>query len=116
MVWGVFSFGSMVVATKLATSMASKGWKLATGRSASVKGDDDNEKYAEQRRRVDGHWGMLDGRHGKGRRSSGRACSSTHRRPRATCPQGLVHMRLTRNEKKKEQVAGEGQGEGRADG
>ena len=44
MVWGLFSIGTTVVATKLATSVASKGWKLATGKSAPVKGDYDNEK------------------------------------------------------------------------
>lgn len=43
LVWKTFSITSTLVATKVATSVASKGWKLVTGRSVPVKGDYDNE-------------------------------------------------------------------------
>ncbi|HEX5969338.1 MAG TPA: DUF4235 domain-containing protein [Intrasporangium sp.] len=44
MVWRVFSLGSTLVATRLATTLASKSWKLATGKSVPLRGDYDNAK------------------------------------------------------------------------
>ena len=44
MVWRVFSVGSTVVATKVAGNVASKGWKLATGKPVPMRGDYENEK------------------------------------------------------------------------
>lgn len=44
LVWKTFTVGSTLVATKVATSVASKSWKLVTGKSVPVKGDYENEK------------------------------------------------------------------------
>ncbi len=44
MVWKVMTIGSTILATKAATTVASKGWKLVTGKSVPVKGDYDNER------------------------------------------------------------------------
>lgn len=44
LVWKAITVTSTVVATKLATNVASKGWKLATGRPVPVRGDYENEK------------------------------------------------------------------------
>ncbi|GAA2481123.1 DUF4235 domain-containing protein [Terrabacter carboxydivorans] len=43
-VWKILSIGSTIVATKLATDAAQKGWKLATGRNVPVKGDFERER------------------------------------------------------------------------
>ncbi|WP_323096272.1 DUF4235 domain-containing protein [Intrasporangium sp. YIM S08009] len=42
--WKLLSVGTTLVATKLATDAAQKGWKLATGRNVPVKGDYEREK------------------------------------------------------------------------
>ena len=44
MVWRVISIGSTVAATRLATTLASKSWKIATGKSVPFRGDYDNVK------------------------------------------------------------------------
>jgi hypothetical protein len=43
-VWKILSVGTTIVATKLATDAAQKGWKLATGRNVPVKGDFERER------------------------------------------------------------------------
>jgi hypothetical protein len=43
-VWKILSIGSTIVATKIATDAAQKGWKLATGRNVPVKGDFERER------------------------------------------------------------------------
>lgn len=43
-VWKVMSVGSTLLATKAATTIASKSWKVVTGRSVPVKGDYENER------------------------------------------------------------------------
>ena len=43
-VWKVLSIGSTIVATKLATNVAQRGWKVATGRTVPVKGDFERER------------------------------------------------------------------------
>jgi hypothetical protein len=43
-VWKLLSVGSTLIATKLATDAAQKGWKLATGRNVPVKGDFERER------------------------------------------------------------------------
>lgn len=43
-VWKVLSVGTTLIATKLATDAAQKGWKLATGRNVPVKGDYERER------------------------------------------------------------------------
>jgi hypothetical protein len=43
-VWRVLSIGSTIIATKLATDAAQKGWKLATGRPVPIKGDYERER------------------------------------------------------------------------
>ncbi|GAA2029735.1 hypothetical protein GCM10009740_19250 [Terrabacter terrae] len=43
-VWKILSVGTTLVATKLATDAAQKGWKLATGRNVPVKGDFERER------------------------------------------------------------------------
>jgi hypothetical protein len=43
-VWKVLSVGSTIVATKLATDVAQRGWKVATGRTVPVKGDFERER------------------------------------------------------------------------
>jgi hypothetical protein len=43
-VWKVLSIGSTILATKIATDAAQKGWKLATGRNVPVKGDYERER------------------------------------------------------------------------
>lgn len=43
-VWKLLSVGSTIIATKLATDAAQKGWKLATGRNVPVKGDFERER------------------------------------------------------------------------
>jgi hypothetical protein len=96
MVWGVFSFGSTVVATKLATSMASKGWKLATGRSVPVKGDYDNEKTRD----VVAYTAISGMLMGAMKVAAERKAAEYYRRSTGHLPKGLVHTRLTRNEKK----------------
>lgn len=44
LVWKVLSLGTTVLATKVATNVASKGWKVATGRPVPLKGDYDKAK------------------------------------------------------------------------
>jgi len=46
-VWKVLSIGSTIVATKIATSVAQRGWKVATGRTVPVKGDFERERTRE---------------------------------------------------------------------
>jgi hypothetical protein len=43
-VWKRLSVGSTIIATKVATDAAQKGWKLATGRNVPVKGDFERER------------------------------------------------------------------------
>ena len=43
-VWKLLSVGTTLIATKLATDAAQKGWKLATGRNVPVKGDFERER------------------------------------------------------------------------
>lgn len=43
-VWKILSVGSTLLATKVATDAAQKGWKLATGRNVPVKGDYERER------------------------------------------------------------------------
>jgi hypothetical protein len=43
-VWKVISIGSTIIATKLATDAAQRGWKIATGRPVPVKGDFERER------------------------------------------------------------------------
>lgn len=43
-VWKLLSVGTTIIATKLATDAAQKGWKLATGRNVPVKGDFERER------------------------------------------------------------------------
>jgi len=43
-VWKILSVGTTLLATKLATDAAQKGWKLATGRNVPVKGDYERER------------------------------------------------------------------------
>jgi hypothetical protein len=43
-VWKLLSVGSTIIATKVATDAAQKGWKLATGRNVPVKGDFERER------------------------------------------------------------------------
>ncbi|MFC7597259.1 DUF4235 domain-containing protein [Terrabacter sp. GCM10028922] len=43
-VWKVLSVGTTLLATKVATDAAQKGWKLATGRNVPVKGDYERER------------------------------------------------------------------------
>ena len=43
-VWKILSIGSTILATKVATDVAQKGWKLATGRNVPVKGDFERER------------------------------------------------------------------------
>ena len=96
MVWGVFSFGSTVVATKLATTMASKGWKLATGRSVPVKGDYDNEKTRD----VVAYTAVSGMLMGAMKVAAERKAAEYFRQSTGHLPKGLVHTRLTRREKK----------------
>jgi hypothetical protein len=44
LVWKALSLSTTLLATKVATNVASKGWKLATGRPVPVKGDYEREK------------------------------------------------------------------------
>ncbi|HKX65892.1 MAG TPA: DUF4235 domain-containing protein [Intrasporangium sp.] len=96
MVWGVFSFGSTVMATKLATTMASKGWKLATGRSVPVKGDYDNEKTRD----VVAYTAVSGMLMGAMKVAAERKAAEYFRQSTGHLPKGLVHTRLTRREKK----------------
>lgn len=43
-VWKILSVGTTIIATKVATDLAQKGWKLATGRNVPVKGDFERER------------------------------------------------------------------------
>jgi hypothetical protein len=43
-VWKVMTVGSTLLATKAATTIASKSWKIVTGKSVPVKGDYENER------------------------------------------------------------------------
>ena len=43
-VWKVLSVGTTLLATKVATDAAQKGWTLATGRNVPVKGDYERER------------------------------------------------------------------------
>src|SRR4051812_8816396 len=43
-VWRILSIGSTVLATKVATDVAQRSWKLATGRTVPVKGDYERER------------------------------------------------------------------------
>jgi hypothetical protein len=42
--WKMLSVGATLVATKVATDAAQRGWKLATGRNVPVKGDYERER------------------------------------------------------------------------
>lgn len=44
LVWKVLSAGSTILATKVATTAATKGWKVATGRGVPVKKDYDGTR------------------------------------------------------------------------
>ena len=43
-VWKVLSVGTTLIATKVATDVARRSWKIATGRHVPVRGDFDNER------------------------------------------------------------------------
>ena len=43
-VWKILSVGTTLLATKVASDAAQKGWKLATGRNVPVKGDYERER------------------------------------------------------------------------
>jgi hypothetical protein len=43
-VWKAMTVGSTLLATKAATTIASKSWKVVTGKSVPVKGDYENER------------------------------------------------------------------------
>jgi hypothetical protein len=43
-VWKILSVGATLIATKVASDAAQKGWKLATGRNVPVKGDYERER------------------------------------------------------------------------
>jgi hypothetical protein len=96
LVWGVFSFGSTVVATKLATTMASKGWKIATGKSVPVRGDYDNEKTRD----VVAYTAISGMLMGAMKVAAERKAAEYFRQSTGHLPKGLVHTRLTRREKK----------------
>lgn len=95
-VWGVFSIGSTVVATKLATSVASKGWKLATGRSAPVKGDYENERTRD----VVAYTALLSMLLASTKVAAERKAAEYYRQSTGHLPRALVHTRLSREEKK----------------
>jgi len=44
LVWKVLSIGTTMLATKVATNVASKGWKVATGKPVPLTGDYDKVK------------------------------------------------------------------------
>src|SRR5829696_1548402 len=46
-VWKLLSLAATVVATKVATDTAQKGWRLATGRNVPVKGDFEQERHRD---------------------------------------------------------------------
>ena len=96
MVWGLFSIGSTVVATKLASSLATKGWKLATGRSAPVKGDYDNESTRD----VVAYTALSSMLLATTKVAAERKAAEYYRQSTGHLPKALVHTRPTRNEKK----------------
>ena len=96
MVWGLFSIGSTVVATKLASSVATKGWKLATGRSAPVKGDYDNESTRD----VVAYTALSSMLLTTTKVAAERMAAEYYRQSTGHLPKALVHTRPTRNEKK----------------
>ena len=96
MVWGLFSIGSTVVGTKLATSLASKGWKLATGKSVPVKGDYDNEKTRD----VVAYTALSSVLLATTKVAAERKAAEYYRQSTGHLPKALVHTRLSRDEKK----------------
>ena len=43
-VWKILSVGTTLIATKVATDVARRSWKIATGRHVPVRGDFDHER------------------------------------------------------------------------
>ena len=76
--------------------MASKGWKLATGRSVPVKGDYDNEKTRD----VVAYTAISGMLMAAMKVAAERKAAEYYRQSTGHLPKALVHTRLTRNEKK----------------
>lgn len=96
LVWGLFSIGSTVVATKVASSVATKGWKLATGRSAPLKGDYDNESTRD----VVAYTALSSVLLATTKVAAERKAAEYYRQSTGHLPKALVHTRPSRQEKK----------------
>ena len=96
LVWRVLSIGSTVVATKVAGNVASKGWKIATGKPVPMRGDYDNEKTRD----VVAYTALLGMLMAGIKVGAERKAAEYYRQSTGHLPKGLVHTRLTRREKK----------------
>lgn len=94
--WKAITVTSTVVATKLATTVASKGWKLATGKPVPVRGDYDNEKTRDVIA-----FTALSGMIMAGTKvAAERKAAEYYRQSTGHLPKALEHTKLTRKEKK----------------
>jgi dethiobiotin synthetase len=95
-VWKAITVTSTVVATKLATNVASKGWKLATGKPVPMRGD-----YDKERTRDVIAYTALSGMIMAGTKvAAERKAAEYYRQSTGHLPKALEHTKLTRQEKK----------------
>ncbi|ADU49811.1 DUF4235 domain-containing protein [Intrasporangium calvum] len=96
LVWKAITVTSTVVATRLATTVASKGWKLATGKPVPVRGD-----YEKERTRDVIAFTALSGMIMAGTKvAAERKAAEYYRQSTGHLPKALEHTKLTRKERK----------------
>ena len=96
LVWKAITITSTIVATKLATNVASKGWKLTTGRSVPVRGD-----YDKERTRDVIAYTALSGMIMAGTKvAAERKAAEYYRQSTGHLPKALLDTKLSRKEKK----------------
>jgi dethiobiotin synthetase len=95
-VWKAITLTSTVVATRLAGGLASKGWKVVTGKPVPVRGDYDNEKTRDVVA-----FTALSGMIMAGTKvAAERKAAEYYRQSTGHLPKALEHTKLTRKEKK----------------
>ncbi len=96
LVWKAITITSTIVATKLATNVASKGWKLATGRTVPVRGD-----YEKERTRDVIAYTALSGMIMAGAKvAAERKAAEYYRQSTGHLPKALLDTKLSKKEKK----------------
>ena len=95
-VWKAMTLGSTLLATRVSTAVASKTWKLATGRSVPVKGDYDNERTRDVVAYTALSAMVLAG----AKVAAERKAAEYYRESTGHLPKHLVETKLTKKEKK----------------